>query len=262
MIFKGYSLREIDTSGTSHVIRKLILVLLVLALLVGGGFFFWSLRESGKVFGYYRVLRVIDGDTIEVDKDGESVRIRLIGVDTPETVDSDKPVECYGPEASEYTKNELYDKFVKIETDPSQDKYDTYNRLLAYVFTDTANFNKELIEKGYAREYTYKKPYKYQNEFKKAEEKAKDAKLGLWSPLACPVSSEENSAQDDTEDSSSAQPQDCNIKGNISNYSGEKIYHVPGQKYYDDTYIDEGKGERWFCSEEEAIAAGWRRSKE
>ncbi|WP_449396293.1 sunset domain-containing protein [Devosia riboflavina] len=54
--------------------------------------------------------------------------------------------------------------------------------------------------------------------------------------------------------------QECNIKGNVST-QGERIYHVPGQKYYDDTRISASHGERWFCSEEEARAAGWRRSK-
>nr|WP_240549456.1 hypothetical protein [Devosia salina] len=58
----------------------------------------------------------------------------------------------------------------------------------------------------------------------------------------------------------SAQQGDCNIKGNVST-QGERIYHVPGQKYYDDTRISRSHGERWFCSEEEARAAGWRRSK-
>ena len=57
-----------------------------------------------------------------------------------------------------------------------------------------------------------------------------------------------------------AQAQDCSIKGNISK-SGERIYHVPGGQFYDRTKINEGAGERWFCSEEEAVTAGWRRSK-
>lgn len=60
--------------------------------------------------------------------------------------------------------------------------------------------------------------------------------------------------------SASAQQGDCNIKGNVST-QGERIYHVPGQKYYDDTRISASHGERWFCSEEEARAAGWRRSR-
>lgn len=58
-----------------------------------------------------------------------------------------------------------------------------------------------------------------------------------------------------------AQVGGCSIKGNISTNTGERIYHVPGQRYYDETRINEGKGERWFCSEDEARAAGWRRSK-
>lgn len=59
----------------------------------------------------------------------------------------------------------------------------------------------------------------------------------------------------------SAQSDQCRIKGNISVTSGERIYHVPGQRYYNDTVIETHKGERWFCSEQEARAAGWRKSK-
>lgn len=63
-------------------------------------------------------------------------------------------------------------------------------------------------------------------------------------------------------DSSGGSSRDCRIKGNVSMYGGERIYHVPGGKWYDETRIDPGRGERWFCSEDEARAAGWRRSME
>ena len=261
MLFREYSFREYGTSNTSRVVKRVIIIAVIVALAIGGFFLYRHFKESGNVFGYYRVSRVVDGDTIEIDKDGKTVRIRLIGVDTPEVVDPDEPEECYGKEASEYTKKELFDKFVKIETDPSQDLYDTHNRLLAYIFTDSTNFNKGLIENGYAYEFTYDKPYKYQKEFKEAEEKAKNDEAGLWSPTACPDKTEKTSSGT-SQSTQKNNTQNCKIKGNISYNTGEKIYHVPGQKYYEDTVIDERSGERWFCSEAEARAAGWRRSKE
>lgn len=234
----------------------------VIILAVGGFFLYRRIKAPSEDYGFYRVSRIVDGDTIEIDKDGETVRIRLIGVDTPEIVDPDKPVECYGKEASEHAKEVLLDKFVKIETDSSQDRYDAYDRLLAYIFTDSENFNKELIEKGFAHEYTYNKPYKYQKEFKQAEETAKRNKAGLWAPSACPDKTSQNTSGTTDQTAPNTQAKNCNIKGNISYNTGEKIYHVPGQKYYEGTVIDERSGERWFCSEAEARAAGWRRSKE
>lgn len=195
----------------------------------------------------YKVTNVIDGDTIDIDMDGKTQRIRLIGANTPETVHPEKTVECFGEEASKFTKSKLTDKEVSIETDDSQDKYDKYNRLLAYVFLDGENFNQSLIKNGYAYEYTYNVPYKYQKEFKAAQKYAEENNIGLWAPNACKTETKKDTSN-------------CDIKGNISS-KGEKIYHVKGQKYYNSTKIDTSKGERWFCSEEEAKKAGWRKSK-
>jgi len=110
----------------------------------------------------------------------------LIGVDTPETVDPRKPVQCFGKEASDFTKAHLKGRDITIETDDSQNIHDKYGRLLGYVIlADGTNFNKQLIEEGFAHEYTYKTPYKYQTEFKTAEKNAKDGDKGLWNPTAC-----------------------------------------------------------------------------
>ncbi|MDI9355236.1 MAG: thermonuclease family protein [Cyanobium sp. MAG06] len=129
----------------------------------------------------------MDGDTIKVSKiinnkiENKEYTIRMIGVDTPETVDPRKIVQCFGKEASNWTKNKLFDKVIKLEYDESQGERDKYNRLLAYVILDGVNFNKGLIENGYGYEYTYKKsdPYKYQKEFKEAEKYARENKIGL-----------------------------------------------------------------------------------
>lgn len=192
----------------------------------------------------YLVSKVVDGDTLDVSIDGVITRIRLIGIDTPEVVDPRKPVECFGKEASEKMKELVFGKKVRLKSDSSQGDKDKYGRLLRYIFTeDNANINLQMIIGGYAYEYTYLVPYQYQASFKKAEKEAKDNGRGLWSSDACKqeiVSS-------------------CNIKGNI-NSSMEKIYHLSNCPSYNQTVINTDSGERWFCSEIEAISAGWRKA--
>lgn len=135
----------------------------------------------------YKVVRAVDGDTIKVAIINNGVlssnieTIRLIGVDTPETVDPRKTVQCFGKEASNWTKNNLTDKIIELEIDNTQGDKDKYNRMLRYIILDNKNYNKELILNGYGYEYTYNKsnPYKYQQEFKDAQKYARDNKLGL-----------------------------------------------------------------------------------
>ena len=135
----------------------------------------------------YDVVSVTDGDTIKVNIGGTTETIRLIGIDTPETVDPRKPVQCFGQEASKKSKELLTGKKVRLEADPTQGERDKYGRLLRFVFLeDGTNFNKMMIAEGYAHEYTYdSNPYKYQVEFKDAEKQAREANKGLWSPTSC-----------------------------------------------------------------------------
>jgi micrococcal nuclease len=134
----------------------------------------------------YEVIKVIDGDTLDVDINGKTERLRLIGIDTPETVDPRKTVQCFGKEASEKAKSLLQGASVRLEEDTSQDTRDKYGRLLRYVhLKDGTNFNKYMISEGYAHEYTYEVPYRYQADFKAAEVSARDNNRGLWSPSSC-----------------------------------------------------------------------------
>ncbi|PIU03405.1 hypothetical protein COT44_03100 [Candidatus Shapirobacteria bacterium CG08_land_8_20_14_0_20_39_18] len=137
-----------------------------------------------------RVTRVIDGDTIDVLFNGKTERIRFIGINTPETVDPRKPVECFGKEAYRVTNENLMGQMVLLESDSSQTNRDKYNRLLRYVWKDngTVDFGKVLIATGYAYEYTYDVPYKYQKEYKQAQKEAEEGKKGLWADDACPTS--------------------------------------------------------------------------
>ena len=193
-----------------------------------------------------KVTRVIDGDTIEIEG-GE--RVRYIGIDTPETVDPRKPVQCFGVEASNKNKELVEGKTVRLEKDITD--RDKYNRLLRYVYVGDTFINLELVKQGFAYSYSYPPDIKYQEQFVKAQQEAKDANQGLWS--ACPVQTAIPAPQENSSASS------CLIKGNIS-ASGEKIYHLPDCGSYLKTRIDEARGEKWFCSESEAQSAGWRKA--
>lgn len=196
------------------------------------------------------VTRVIDGDTIEIEG---GQKVRYIGIDTPETVHPSKSVQCYGKEASAKNKSFVEGKRVRLEKDISET--DKYGRLLRYVYvpsTDSGQVifvNKVLVQEGYAFSSTYPPDLKYQDIFLTVEKEAQEASRGLWG--SCGFIAGVKTTAPET---------DCVIKGNISN-SGEKIYHLPGQRYYNKTVISKSKSERWFCSEDEAKKAGWRKSK-
>jgi len=129
----------------------------------------------------FKVVDVVDGDTIKVSLNGTVETIRLIGIDTPETVHPTKGVECFGKEASKKMNELVLNKYVKLQTDPTQDDEDRYGRLLRYVFLeDGTHINLKMIEEGYALEYTYKVPYEYQSEFKSAERIASKGNIGFW----------------------------------------------------------------------------------
>lgn len=143
---------------------------------------FWqSIKQQAQV------LRVIDGDTIEVLLNEKKEKIRVIGINTPEVVDPRKAVECFGKEASSFAKQILEGQTVILESDLSQQERDKYGRLLRYIFVNNIDFGKRMIAEGYAYEYTYDSPYKYQLEYKNAESEASEQKLGLWKNEACTI---------------------------------------------------------------------------
>jgi len=143
-------------------------------------------QPSQPISQLFSVVKVVDGDTIKVDINGTTETLRLIGINTPETVDPRKPVECFGIEASNRAKELLSNKKVRLESDSSQGERGIYGRLLRYIWLEDGTFfNKQMILDGYANEYTYNTPYKYQNEFKQAEKEARENKRGLWADDAC-----------------------------------------------------------------------------
>ena len=109
------------------------------------------------------------------------ITVRVLGINTPETVDPRKPVECYGPEASVEGKSLLDGRSVELKFNPNRERMDKYGRYLLYVYRDDGLFyNEYMIQQGFAEEYTVGTPYSLQGEFRRDEAAAKAAKLGLW----------------------------------------------------------------------------------
>lgn len=155
-------------------------------------------RMGGDDQLYGLVTRVSDGDTIDVETQGRTTPVRLIGVDTPETVDSEQPIGCYGPQASDYTKQVLYERqtddeervlregrLVRLEIPRIGDSEDAYGRTLAYVYLDTNSdgryehsFNEDLLELGLARTTSFS--HEHRREFECLKEEAEEQGAGLW----------------------------------------------------------------------------------
>lgn len=203
------------------------------------------------------VSRVVDGDTIEVDWNGTKEKLRLIGVDTPESVhpDATRNVE-EGKTTSAYTKEQLEGKKVWVELDVEE--RDRYGRLLGYVYQENGMmYNVQLMAEGYAQTATFPPNVRWVELFKSLQTDARDAQRGLWAGSKSDTTQEPPVGSGSVVQPvpASASCDNPTIKGNLSS-SGEKIYHSPGQQYYERTDAEE-----MFCTAEEAEAAGYRASK-
>jgi endonuclease YncB( thermonuclease family) len=182
--------RVVTGSGSEAVFVAVVLVLVLLFAPVSRmGFDGLLYRLGGADQVYGRVTKVTDGDTISVEVYGQVQPVRLIGVDTPETVAPGQPVGCYGKEASAYTKRELTDRLIRLEIPRIGDSEDAYGRTLAYVYLDADKdgsyehlFNEDLIILGLARTTTFS--HTYRRHFERLREEAEERGMGLWS--ACP----------------------------------------------------------------------------
>lgn len=171
--------------------RKLLLLAAALAV-AGGivaadryGLFGWRSEPDAKKYDgkTFKVVKVVDGDTLDLDiPDGKHAhtRVRLRGVDTPETKKPGTPIQHFGPEASRFTADCAMGKAVRIELEPGGDTRDVYNRLLAFVILpDGRMLNRRLVEEGYG--YTdIRFPHHLKKEFERLEYKAYKDGLGLW----------------------------------------------------------------------------------
>lgn len=183
---------------------------------------------------------------VESDALQPAETIRLVGIDAPE-----RDQTCERRSGATYRCGEAARNYLAALTRGTTIKCegterDRYGRLLAICYADDVNLNAEMVRAGHALAYRH-----YSTRYLPEEESAKAAATGMWQGrFTEPWDWRQGSRIEATAAT------DCNIKGNISG-SG-RIYHLPGSKWYEKTQINPGKGERWFCSEEEAIAAGWR----
>ena len=162
---------------TKLKLNKIILV--ILGFFIGFlGYYFYNLYLSEEHF--YKVVEIIDGDTIKVKIGTKIETVRLLGIDTPE-IGGSKERSCYGEEAKRKTKEILENKFVYLIPEPLVLDRDKYNRLLRYVFLEDGLFvNAYLVKQGFAFNYIYE-PYEFMKYFDFLEKQAKEAKLGIWS---------------------------------------------------------------------------------
>jgi micrococcal nuclease len=224
--------------------RILCLALLVVTLCAIPGPAAAAVGEPAASRERVLVTDVVDGDTIIVLRGRRQETVRLIGVDAPETGRPDTPVRFYGPEATDFTRRSLLKRRVALEFEPPDRPgggRDKYNRTLAYVFTDDGmNFNLELVRRGFGRAYT-RYPFRYQRAFEDAQREARRAGIGMWNEEQKRIWS------------------DPSLRGTVIGNLRTGIYHVPGQKHYQD--IRE-KNRLYFRTEAEAQAAGYRRAKQ
>ena len=188
----------------------------------------------------------VDGDTLAVG----GVRVRLEGIDAPEIMQtctdaSGKAWEC-GAEATRILARLVANVVVSCE----ERGLDKYKRLLGVCRAGGIEVNAELVRRGLAWAFT-----RYSQTYVSLEAEARRARLGIWAGAAQPAWDYRAERWQVAETSTEA-PKGCPIKGNVT--ANGRIYHVPWSPWYGKVKMDEGKGKRWFCTEEEAIKAGWR----
>lgn len=234
--------------------HKVIMAVLAFVL-AAGGYGGYEVYKTYDTYGAnfenrtHLVEKVIDGDTILIEN---NIRIRLLNIDAPE-INS-----CYAQEAKEYLTKTLLGKEILLQKD--QTAQDSFDRLLRYVFIyeedpekDNLFVNSMLVENGYAQEAYIQPNRTYLAQLQADEREAKENNKGLWG--VCDMQEEAPTGEQDSDPFS----KECVIKGNITK-SYTKDYFLPGCPNYKRVKIDPRKGEQYFCTEEEALEAGWERS--
>lgn len=132
-----------------------------------------------------KLSNCVDGDTFRSIINDKEYTIRMLSIDTPESVKANTDIEYYGKESSEYTCKKLTNaKKIELEYDEKSDKFDKYDRLLAWVFIDNKLLQEELVEKGYAKVAYLYNDYKYNDILKEKQELASTKEIGIWDSVA------------------------------------------------------------------------------
>ncbi len=189
------------------------------------------------------VVGISDGDTFTLlTSDKQQVKIRLAEIDAPE---SGQP---YGNKSKQALSGLIFGKDVRVDVQTT----DRYGRTVGRPYVGNLDVCEEMVRVGAAWVY---RQYVVDESLFDIENDAREARRGIWGLSESEQVEPWNWRRGLNR--TGAIPDGCNIKGNI-NSKGDHIYHAPGRSSYGATKINESKGERWFCSEEEAIAAGWR----
>lgn len=206
------------------------------------------LPSPGPVDAITGRASVVDGDTIEI----HGTRIRLHGIDAPESAQTCRRADGTRWRCGQQTALALDDL---VEGRPVTCRIvdtDRYGRFIGRCTVAGFDISGWLVEHGWAVAYE-----RYSTDYVEQQQVARSRAVGVWSGEFDMPWDWRNS--ETTVATRTGAPGACRIKGNIGS-GGERIYHVPGQPFYDRTRIDPSRGERWFCTEEEARAAGWRKA--
>lgn len=229
----------------------------VTLLMAASGLTGYKLVKVGNYGGVeenlHEILRVVDGDTFEVEgESGKAIIIRVLNMTTPERG------ECFYQESKKALEDLLKDKKVKLEKDVSGE--DRFGRLLRHVFVSSGTEDddniivaKYMIEKGFAKVQPVLPDARFKRYLARFGTKAETEKLGVWKECKgkLPKSFVETTNAEPTDEN-------CIIKGNVSQITNEKLYFFPECPSYSQTRIDPSKGERYFCTEAEAQSAGFK----
>jgi micrococcal nuclease len=171
--------------GPVHSVAAATVAVVALALAAGAGCTDTASDPSAARGPNATVVRIVDGDTIVARVDGTDERVRMIGIDTPESVKQDSPVECFGPEASQHLK-ELIPPGTAVRLELDVEPRDKYDRLLAYVFRgdDELFVNRTMVADGYAESFVYKPNVAFTPTLQEASRAAKSSGAGLWTACA------------------------------------------------------------------------------
>lgn len=223
------------------------------------------------------VTDIIDGATIELESGGQTYRVRYLGVHLPEQGVIDESGNSLLRSALDYNRFLVGGR--EVELVRGQIDTDQQGNLLRYVYVGGELVNKTIIANGYATVSEFPSTFKFQTDFLIAEENARSDQRGVWTPNLPDVSDPPSEQPLPTrvaafgggtlplppgvgrsefcEFTGTSQPA---IKGNVDLQTGERVFHVPGSLLYKTTIIDVSQGDRWFCTESEALNSGWRRS--
>lgn len=157
------------------------IIVILFILLALGLYLYYSYENERLETDEYRVLEVVDGDTIIID-DGRETSVRYIGIDTPEIQHEGSAGDPLSEKAMRFNEQMLEGSIVKLEYD--KEKYDSFGRILAYVYSDGEFVNIELVERGLAKKFIFEPNDRYEKEIEDAQREAKSNRLGMWGDLS------------------------------------------------------------------------------